>query len=149
MVIMPTHSHKFLEVKVDNRLCWKDHINHAISKGMAYTLQLRRLSHSTKGILLPLTWKLYSAVALPKTLYTINVWYQPLYQHNRDKLTRGSIQMTKKLGMVQHVALVTFSSPLAPQSSHHSLGPPSLIILSPPSSSPSYSSPTLLNTILP
>ena len=106
-VIKPTHSHRFLGAIVDNELHWKDHINYAVGKGTAYSLQLRRLSHTTKGIPLSLMQKLYSTVALLKMLYAINIWYQPLYQHNGDKLTRGSIQMTKKLGTVQCTALIS------------------------------------------
>ena len=53
-VIKPSTSHKFLGVIVDEHLKWKHHINYAISKGTAYTLQLRCLATASKGLSLTL-----------------------------------------------------------------------------------------------
>ena len=48
--IMPSISHKFLGVIIDECLSWHQYINYTISKGTPYTLQLCRLATASKGL---------------------------------------------------------------------------------------------------
>jgi hypothetical protein len=113
-IIKPSATHKFLGVIVDERLSWRYHVNYAIGKGTAYTLQLCRLATAAKGLPMPLMCQLYTSVALPKLLYTVNVWFTPLHSSNsdNDNLRRGSITTTKKLERVQHIVLLSMTGAL-------------------------------------
>ena len=71
--------HEFLGVIVTNTLSWSVQITHAIAKGTAYILQLKRLSSVANGIPLSLMCQLYRAVAVTKMLYTVDVWFRPTY----------------------------------------------------------------------
>ena len=110
--IMPSVSHKFLGVIIDKHLSWHQHINYAISKGTAYSLQLHRLTTASKGLPLTLMWQLYTSVAIPKLLYAIDVWFTPLYTTNNDEICQGSITAMKKLNEVQHIALLSMTRAL-------------------------------------
>ena len=111
-IITPTISHKFLGVIVDERLSWHHHINYAIGKGTAYTLQLYRLATASKGLPLMLMCQLYTSVAIPKLLYAIDVWFTPLYTTDNNDIRRGSITAAKKLNKVQCIALISMTRAL-------------------------------------
>ena len=91
--IKPTKTHKFLGVLVDKALCWYEHVNYTIGKGTAYVIQLFRLSNSTTGLPLKLMHQLYTVVALPKMLYTIDICCLLMYISNNDTHQKGSIQV--------------------------------------------------------
>lgn len=77
-VITPMATHRFLGIILDQALCWTAHIAYALVKGTAYVFQLFRLSSTSTGIPLSLMRQLYLAVALPKMLYAVDLWYRPL-----------------------------------------------------------------------
>ena len=99
--------HKFLGVIVTNTLSWSVQITHAIAKGTAYILQLKRLSSVANGIPLSLMCQLYRAVAVPKMLYTVDVWFRPTYIDNHNTSQSGSKGMACTLEKVQCTALLS------------------------------------------
>lgn len=100
-IIKPSELHRFLGVLVDEKLRWHKYIAYAIGRGTTYTLQLRRISLCEKGIPLTLARQLYTAVALPKMLYTLNMWFNPIYNEDTNIINRGSIGTSHQLAHVQ------------------------------------------------
>jgi len=44
-------THKFLGVLLDQELCWKNHVNYALQKGIKWVTQYHSLTKPSKGIL--------------------------------------------------------------------------------------------------
>ena len=107
--IKPTETHHFLGVLLDEELHWHKHITYAVRKGTAYILQLCHISLSLKGISLTLARQLYTSVTLPKMLYTLDLWFKPIYSGNSDLVNRGSISTSKHLGQVQCLAAIAIT----------------------------------------
>ncbi|KAI6016452.1 hypothetical protein BKA83DRAFT_4002678, partial [Pisolithus microcarpus] len=76
--IMPSRSHQFLGVMVDQSLHWNTHAAHTLTKGTAYVLQIGCILSANKGLLANLLCQLYLTVAVPKMLYAVNVWCTPI-----------------------------------------------------------------------
>ena len=93
--IKPTDMHHFLGVLLDKGLRWHKHVIYTIRKGMAYVLQLCRISRLSKGIPLTLSRQLYMSVALSKMLYALDLWFKPIYTGNSDTINRGSVGTSK------------------------------------------------------
>ncbi|KIK95473.1 hypothetical protein PAXRUDRAFT_45220, partial [Paxillus rubicundulus Ve08.2h10] len=108
-VIKSSPTHRFLGVLVDNMLRWHAHINNAIGKGTAYVMQLCHLSLSVKGIPLLLMKQLYMLVAVLKMLYAVDLWFHPLYVEDLDTTHWGSIGIAKRLGRIQHLAIISIT----------------------------------------
>lgn len=109
ITITPTATHRFLGVILDQSLRWKAHIAYALAKGTAYVFQLRRLSSTSMGMPLSLMRQLYLAVALPKMLYAIDLWYRPLFIGDGDTPQRGSIGVVRRLARVQRIAALSIT----------------------------------------
>lgn len=107
--ITPARVHKFLGVVVDQSLRWNAHAAHALSKGTAYVLQIKRISSANKGLPATMLRRLYLAVAVPKMLYAIDVWCTPPYTHDLPSRTRGSIGTIRKISRVQRQALLAIT----------------------------------------
>ncbi|KAI6006914.1 hypothetical protein EDD15DRAFT_2121178, partial [Pisolithus albus] len=73
-LILPSHSHKFLGVVIDQSLRWNVHTAHALAKGTAYVMQISHISSANKGLPASLVRHLYLAVVVPKMLYAVNIW---------------------------------------------------------------------------
>jgi hypothetical protein len=109
ITLKPTPHHKFLGVIVDQTLRWNAQVTHAIAKGTAYAIQLKHLSSSSMGIPMSLMRQLYTAVAVPKMLYTIDVWFRPIYTSSTDIMQPGSKGAARKLESVQRIALLSIT----------------------------------------
>lgn len=107
--ITPTATHRFLGVILDQALRWNAHIAYALAKGTAYVFQLRRLSSTSTGIPLSLMRQLYLAVALPKMLYAVDLWYRPLFVGDTDTFQHGSIGVVRRLRRVQRIAALSIT----------------------------------------
>jgi hypothetical protein len=108
-IIQPSPTHKFLGVILDQELRWKEHVAYAIAKGTAYTLQLRRLSSTATGMPIKLARQLYQVVAIPKMLYTADVWFTPAYWEGSDIAQRGSLGVARKMTTVQRIAAIAIT----------------------------------------
>jgi hypothetical protein len=76
--ITPTNTTRYLGIILDTRLDWKPQSAQAVKQGMDYTLALCRLAKHTSGLSARHSRQLYTTVAIPKMLYGIDVWCQPL-----------------------------------------------------------------------
>ena len=56
--------------------------------------------------------QLYTSVAIPKLLYTVDVWFTPLYTTDNDETHQGSITAAKKLNKVQCITLLSMTGAL-------------------------------------
>ena len=73
-IINPTSSCKFLGVIIDQELHFNAHAAYTIGKGTKYILACKRLTKPSKGICAQRMKKIYKGVAIPKLMYTSEVW---------------------------------------------------------------------------
>lgn len=107
--IHPSPTHRFLGVILDQELHWRAQADNTVMKGIAYVLQLRRLSTSAKGLPLRLMCQLYLAVAVPKMIYAADLWFSPVYREGSNTLQRGSIGVAKRLSTVQCLVAIAIT----------------------------------------
>jgi hypothetical protein len=110
VTLKPVAHHKFLGVHINQTLNWSTHVTYAIAKGIAYMLQFKRCSSTSFGMLLSLTCQLYLAVTVPKMLYTVDVWFLPIYSKKMNTTPQGSKGITTKLVWVECIALISTTS---------------------------------------
>ena len=72
----------------------------------------RKSVDSRNSLPLTLMRQLYTSVAIPKLLYTVDIWFTPLYTTDNDKICWGSITATKKLNKVQCITLLSMTRAL-------------------------------------
>lgn len=53
--------------------------------------------------------QLYQAVAVPKMLYAVDLWFSPVYQEGTDTLQRGSVGVAKRISSVQRIAALAIT----------------------------------------
>ncbi|OJA12400.1 hypothetical protein AZE42_10041 [Rhizopogon vesiculosus] len=109
VTILPSAIHRFLGVILDQELHWKAQVDHAIAKGMAYIMQLRRLTTMSKGIPLCLMRQLYQAMAVPKMLYAADLWFTPAFRDGSDIPQHGSLGVVRRLTSVQRIAAISMT----------------------------------------
>ena len=103
-MVTPSPTHKLLGLILDQELHFKQHIAHAIAKGTSWTLQLQRLAKSTQGLSYHNMYCLYQSIAIPKMLYTADIWYTPIHNTTTSKKASGLVGFMNKLVKVQHTA---------------------------------------------
>jgi hypothetical protein len=72
--IIPVSSMKYLGVLVDQSLGWKAQQAYTIEKGTKWAMQIRRIVRPSWGIMPKYARHLYIGMALPRILYTMDVW---------------------------------------------------------------------------
>jgi len=97
--ISPSESAKYLGVIFDQNLNWKAQQAHAVGKGMSWTSQIKRLTRTTWGLTPGGARKLFISVAIPRILYTIDVWC-PLPHATATRLG-GAAKVVKQLTTIQ------------------------------------------------
>ena len=76
-IIEPTSSAKYLGIILDQNLNWKEQLAYVTGKGSAWAAQIRRLARPSWGLTPRAARKLYIGVALPRTLYGLDIWCYP------------------------------------------------------------------------
>jgi hypothetical protein len=74
-VVREVESYKYLGIQIDSQLRWKEQAQRATANATKWILQFRRLTRPSTEVKSKLMRQLYLAVALPKVLYGIDVWY--------------------------------------------------------------------------
>ena len=74
IMVKPSESTKYLGIMVDQHLEWKVQQNYAIEKGSKWAAQIRRAIRPSWGIMPRYVRCLYIGVALPRILYSVDVW---------------------------------------------------------------------------
>ena len=83
--LTPVPSTKYLGVYFDQHLDWNTQRNYAVEKGTKWTAQIRQATAPSWGLTPKHARRLYISVAIPRTLYAVNVW------GIRFKRERGSL----------------------------------------------------------
>ena len=102
--ILPSTSHKFLGVLLDQELRFKEQAAYALDKGTKWTEQYRRLAKGTNGISAKHMTVFYFTIALPKMLYTAD-----LFLITGSKKTKGMVGFINKLARVHRQALLSIT----------------------------------------
>lgn len=106
--ILPSSSHKFLGIIIDQELWFKEQAASALAKGTKYALACSQMTRTTKGIKGKWMRHLYEGVILPKMLYTADVWCAELISKGRSKKSegRGTRSFMSQLARVQRMAAI-------------------------------------------
>ena len=112
--IMPSSTHKFIGVMVDQELHWQQQAlaDYATAKATKWTLAFRRLAHTSMGIKPWLMQQMYLAVAVPKMSYAADVWYMPIYEREGRARCSGSVGFTGRLIMLQGLVATAITGTL-------------------------------------
>ena len=72
--LVPAVSTKYLGVHFNQHLDWNTQHNYAVEKGTKWAAQIRRASAPSWGLTPKHAQRLYTSVAIPRTLYAVDVW---------------------------------------------------------------------------
>jgi len=100
-VVEPVVSTKYLGVFFDQNLNWKAQQAHAIKKGTKWAVQLRRIAKQTWGITPKYARQLYISIAIPRMLYTVDLWCAPTQGDQPGAKDIGSAKVTRQLTTLQ------------------------------------------------
>ena len=67
-------AHKFLGIMLNQELRWKEQMSHALSKGTKWVTQYCRLAKLMSGVSTKHMRCFYTSVAIPKMLYTTDLF---------------------------------------------------------------------------
>jgi ribonuclease HI len=112
VTITPTQSTKYLGIILDQNLNWKPQLAQIRGKGSTWTAQIKRLTRPTWGLTPKGARKLFISVALPRTLYGLDVWCTPLHSRNARGNRKGSVNVVKKLTTVQRAGALAVTGGL-------------------------------------
>jgi len=73
----------------------------AIEKGTKWVTQINRITKPSWGIMPKYVRCLYISVALPRTLYAIDLWCMPSQSEHPGPKSTGSAKVTRQLMMLQ------------------------------------------------
>jgi hypothetical protein len=113
--IEASKSCKFLGVFIDEELLFKIHVAYAITKGTKYVLACKRLTKVSRRVKTRMIKKLYKAVAIPKMLYTIEVWGTTMLYPGTSKREIGwNVRgFAKKIETIQCTAAILITGGMA------------------------------------
>ncbi|KIM61211.1 hypothetical protein SCLCIDRAFT_44914, partial [Scleroderma citrinum Foug A] len=103
--IIPSPTHKFLGVILNQEFRWHKHTTYATAKGAHYAMLLHCLSKS--GVPMKLIHQLYQTVVIPHTLYAASIWLHPTYNEESNTTIHGSISTAKRVSQTQCAAAIT------------------------------------------
>jgi len=108
--VQPSKSTKYLGVIFDQNLNWKEQHARTIGKGTNWAMQIRRLARPSWGLTLGNARRLYISVAIPRILYTIDMWCTPPYTNRKQQ--RGTVTVTRKLMTIQRSGVLAITGGL-------------------------------------
>ena len=110
--ILPQPTHRFLGIMLDQELRWKQQADSALARATKWTLAFQRPAKSFSGVNLRLMRQLYRAVAIPKILYAVDVWYTPIHKKHGAHKSSGSVGTTNKFISFQRTAALAITGAL-------------------------------------
>ena len=110
--VTPVASTKYLGVLFDQNLNWKAQHAHAIKKGTNWASQIRRITKQSWGITPKYARRLYISVALPRTLYAIDLWCSPSRHDLSGPKLRGSAKVIGQLTTLQRAGTTAITGGL-------------------------------------
>jgi ribonuclease HI len=101
VTIEPSPSAKYIGIILDQNLNWAPQLAQVRGKGSKWAAQIRRLARPTWGLTPKGARKLFVSIAIPRTLYGVDIWCTPLHGKTARGSTKGSVNFVKKLATVQ------------------------------------------------
>ena len=111
-IVHEVESFKYLGIVIDANLSWKEQAQRATANATKWILQYRRLTKPSTGVGAKLMRQLYLAVALPKIVYGIEVWYTPPSKPEGYSRNTGSVQALRNLKKIQRMATLAITGTL-------------------------------------
>ena len=110
--LTPTENTKYLGVYFNQHLDWSTQRNHAVEKGTKWTAQIRRAATPSWGLTPKHARQLYISVAIPRTLYAVDVW-GARFQHGAGTQVAGKVaENSNKLNAVQRAGTLAITGGL-------------------------------------
>ena len=109
MVISPKTSHKFLGVLLDQDLRWHQQADYTLGKASKWIMTYQRLARVAGSINPCLMRQLFTAVTVPKMMYTMDMWPMPSRQWEGAKRCIGSVGIANKMALLQRVAVLAIT----------------------------------------
>ncbi|GBE84774.1 RNA-directed DNA polymerase from mobile element jockey [Sparassis crispa] len=111
--VQPTSTYKFLGVLLDHHLYFRKHTAYALTKGMTWVQQFRRLAKAKSGIPYSYMRCLFISVTVPRMLYAADVFLTPMRTLPRQLKTHRSVLAIKSLARVQRQAALLITGALS------------------------------------
>ena len=102
--IQAVNSFKYLGVKINTQLRWKEQAQRAAANTTKWILQFQRLTKPCTGVGSKLMRQLYLAAAIPKITYGIDTWYIPPHKSVGATKNSGLVGTLRSLQKLQQMA---------------------------------------------
>ena len=99
--------HKFLGVMLDQELCWKEHCQYMLQKGVKWVMQYRRLAKVTKGVSAKYMRQFFISVSIPRMMYVADLFLVP-----GSGISKGTKGFISKLDKIQRQATLHITGAL-------------------------------------
>ena len=99
--IQAVNNFKYLGIRIDAQLNWKEQAQRSTANATSWIMQYRRLTRPQTGVGGRLMRRLYLAVALPKITYGIDTWYTPPHKTPGTTKNAGSVGALRSLQKIQ------------------------------------------------
>jgi hypothetical protein len=100
-------SFKYLGVRMDNQLSWKEQAHASNANVTKWLLQYKQLTQPSTGVSSKLMRQLYLSVAIPKLTYGVDVWYTPPHKPVGATKNSGTVGVLKILQKTQRLATIS------------------------------------------
>ncbi len=110
--IQAVNNFKYLGIRIDAQLNWKEQAQRSTANATSWIMQYRRLTRPQTGVGGRLMRRLYLAVALPKIMYGIDTWYTPPHKTPGTTKNAGSVSALRSLQKIQRVATIAITDAL-------------------------------------
>jgi len=88
--------HKFLGVMLDQELCWKEHCQYVLQKGMKWVMQYQRLTKTSEGVSAKFMRWFFILVIIPRMMYVTDLFLMP-----GSRISKGTKGFISKLAKIQ------------------------------------------------
>jgi len=110
--VLAVATHQFLGVMLDQELPWKEHCQYMLQKGVKWVTQYQRFAKVTKGLSAKYMGQLFILVAIPRKIYTADLFLVP-----GSGISKGTKGFISKLDKIQrqvtlHITGVLRSAPM-------------------------------------
>jgi hypothetical protein len=112
--VEPQASAKYLGIYLDQHLNWAPQRAYVVKKGTNWAAQIKCIARPSWGITPKYARRLYIGVALPRILYSSEIWYHPSPAPKWTDATkmRGTVKITKNLTSVQRAGALAITGGL-------------------------------------
>ena len=110
--IKPTESTKYLGTIIDRHLNWKAQQAYAVKKGTKWAAQICQLARLTWGIMPKYAKCLFISVALPRVLYTLDIWCTPSDSPSIGHKALGLTKVTRQITSIQRAGALAITGGL-------------------------------------